>query len=135
VSRVSLAAITGAGPGAAPLTGTPVCGLLLDEWPEQIPNSVESTALVFHYDEPAARAPQALLLATNPAQSPWSYELLGLILMETLDLAKIRTVDLSSLTGGGQVLPALYAAFNPQGDTISTTLGNLQPHAGPPQNP
>ena len=123
--RISLVALTGAGydPARRPLEGSSLCGLLLDEWPEQIPNRVESTALVFQHKEPTARAPQALLLAVSPTgQGSWTEndcELLRTILEETLDLAKVRTVDLASLENGGQVLPALYLASNIQGDTVT----------------
>jgi hypothetical protein len=132
-SRISLVAITGAGydPTAAPIAGASVCGLLLDQWPEQIPNQVESTALVFHAAEPTARAPQVLLLAVNSSgAATWTdqnYNALLTILQETLDLAKVRTVDLASLANGGQFLPALFVAFNLQNDTVSSNWPQIPP--------
>jgi len=39
-----------------------------------------------------------------------------------MDLARVRAVDLDAVDGGGQLLPALYFAFNTSGDTISTDL-------------
>jgi hypothetical protein len=44
------------------------------------------------------------------------------ILNETLDLAKIRTVDLDSIQEVGQVLPGLYFPFNDQRETISADI-------------
>jgi hypothetical protein len=126
--RLSLVALTGTGydPTGMPLSSSTVCGLVLDEWPEQIPNRVESTALVFNYQEPTARAPQAMLLAVNPTEQQWwlqdGYDLIRTILEETLDLAKVRTVDLASLSNGGQFVPALYLPVNPGGDTITVNL-------------
>jgi hypothetical protein len=122
-SRVSLVALTGVAPAGTPAGGEPVRGLLLDEWPEQIPNSVESTSLVFHYEEPTARAPHALLLAFNPTNGFWTYGMLATILAETLDLAKVRTVDLSTLADGEQLIPAMYIPYNLAAATITTTLG------------
>jgi hypothetical protein len=67
--------------------------LIVDEWPERIPNAQAQTAVAFHFEEPAARAPQALLLAVCPDNRPtWDDALLQAVLAETLELAKIRTV-------------------------------------------
>lgn len=121
----------------------PFSGLLLDEWTERIQNPVTTsgltfqyagqpehqkpypvatTGLTFHYQEPVARAPQTLLLAYNPdtTSTTWSEDLLLAILNETLDLAKIRTVDLNTLQQMGQILPALYFPQNAKQDTIAT---------------
>jgi hypothetical protein len=86
--------------------------------------------VVFNYQEPTARAPQALLLAVNPTEQQWwlqdGYDLIRAILEETLDLAKVRTVDLASLSNGGQLLPALYLPANPAGDTITVNLAGIR---------
>jgi hypothetical protein len=115
--RVSLAAL-----GFGDLTvAADLAGLLVDEWPERIPSTKQSAAVAFHYEEPKSRAPQALLLAICPDSRPeWDDELLLATLQETLQLAKIRTVDLDSLTDVGQILPALYVPMNLQQATIST---------------
>jgi hypothetical protein len=52
--------------------------------------------------------------------------MLQAILSETLQLAKIRTVDLASVQNVGQILPALYFALNLQGATISTQFALLK---------
>jgi hypothetical protein len=104
-------------------TQTPYAGLLIDEWPERIPSTAETAAVVFHYEEPKARAPQVCLLAVCPDnRAAWDDDLITGILEETLELAKIRTVDLSSLQSMGQILPALYFALNLQVATPSTNF-------------
>jgi hypothetical protein len=98
-------------------------GLILDQWLERIPSTSETTAVAFHYTQPRARAPQSLLLAVSPDQRrSWDEQLLLQIINETIDLARVRTVDLDALNVGGQLLPALYFAFNAAGDTVSADL-------------
>lgn len=75
---------------------TPTYGLVLDEWSEAIPRSEVMTGLAFHYDDPGAEAPHAVLVACHPKSDParkWTPDLLFDILGETLDLAKLRMVD------------------------------------------
>jgi hypothetical protein len=106
-----------------PVTETSYAGLLVDEWPERIPSTDERAAVAFHYEEPKARAPQTLLLAVCPDSRPaWDDDLISSVLQETLELAKIRTVDLDSVLRVGQILPALYFALNLQGATVSTSF-------------
>jgi hypothetical protein len=111
----------------APTGGVHVCGLVFDEWAEQIPNNTELSAVALHYEEPTARAPQTLLLALPPpGASAWNAQLLLETIQETITWAKARTVDTDSLPGLGQVLPALYTASNTNPFvTIPTELGNL----------
>jgi hypothetical protein len=101
-------------------------GLFFDEWIEQIPSSVEKPAAAFHYAEPGARAPQALLLAlAPPAQQSWSAQSLLNVVLEAVALAKIRCVDPQTLESGGrvgQLLPALFAGFG-----ATTTPSSLIP--------
>jgi hypothetical protein len=121
-------------PRGVPTTGT-LSGLLVDEWVEVVPNATETTAVAFHFDEPNARAPQAILLAVPPDDRPsWTLDSLERILVETLDLAKLRAVDpqvlaeaaphdaSKALLGMQQLLPALYFANNAAGATVSTSF-------------
>jgi len=102
---------------------TPYAGLLVDDWLERIPGTAETASVAFHYEEPQARAPQACLLAVCPDDRPaWDDDLVAGILDETLELAKIRAVDLSSLQGLGQILPALYFTLNRQSATVSANF-------------
>jgi hypothetical protein len=116
--RVALACFT-----QGSVAVTPYAGLLIDEWPERIPSTAETAAVAFHYEEPKARAPQACLLAVCPDSRPsWDTDLLGAILEETLELAKIRSVDLASLQQMGPILPALYFALNLKSATVSANF-------------
>jgi hypothetical protein len=123
-ARVAIEAVTAGDPAAA---GT-VAGLLLDEWLERVPADTTTAGVAFHYDEPGARAPQAMLLAVCPDdREVWDLDLVAAILDETLDLAKVRGVDLVSLQEVGQILPALYFPFNLQpAATPATTFTRLE---------
>lgn len=107
-----------------------IAGLLIDEWVEVVPSKDEITGLAFHFDSPQSRPPQAILLAVHPNNEPvWNLKMLADTLLETMELAKLRSVDLSrlihpkqdhaisstsykfdpsALTKIGQFLPALY---------------------------
>jgi hypothetical protein len=116
-NRVSLVASLPAGFDAS----SPVAGLLVDEWVETLPSPVETTGLAFHFDQPDARAPNAVLIAVPPdGRRPWDLAMLERILLETVDLAKMRAVDTEALAGLGQFLPALFFTFNTDNRTVST---------------
>jgi hypothetical protein len=86
-----------------------VCGLMIDEWVEVIPNPTEMTGVAFQYDAPAAQAPNAILLAVPPdARSTWDADGLVSIVVEAFELAKLRAVDPEALVDVGHFLPALY---------------------------
>lgn len=106
-----------------PAAGADWCGLLVDEWTELIPQREESTAVAFHYDDPGAEAPQAILIAVPPdTRERWSVETVRDVLLETLELAQIRAVDRDLLGALDQLLPATFLAGNARKDTISTHL-------------
>ena len=115
---------TKAQPMATLDTGQPICGLLIDEWVELVPNASETTALAFQFNPPDACAPQALLLALPPVVGqPWTVETLHQVLIETMDLARLRGVDAEALGELGHYLPALHLALNHDGDAVSTHFG------------
>jgi hypothetical protein len=128
--RVALACLT----RGDSLVQNSYAGLLVDEWPERIPSVKENAAVAFHYHEPKARAPQTLLLAVCPdARAFWDDDLVLGILQETLELAKIRAVDLDSVAAVGQILPALYFALNLQGATVSANFATVKEFSRVPQ--
>lgn len=105
----------------------PLAGLLIDEWVEVVPGSVETTGLVFQYDQPDSAPPQAILLAVPPdPDSQWNVWSLQQVLLETLDLARVRAVDPDSLDEVGHYLPALYFAANTDAETVSTDFSKLK---------
>jgi hypothetical protein len=112
----------------------PVCGLLVDEWTEVIPSAEETTGVAFHYDTPASRAPQAVLLAVPPdGARTWSLNALAATVQETLDLVRMRGVDLTTLAAAGPVpglfLPAIYLATPASGEPATVDRSRV---AGPP---
>ena len=101
-------------------------GLLVDEWVEVIPSRQETTALAFQFDLPNSCAPQSVLIAVPPVPGKdWTAETLRKVLMETLDLAKLRGVDTASLGAAAQHLPGLYLAFNAADHAVSTDFHPL----------
>ncbi|MEO8333645.1 MAG: hypothetical protein ABI664_01645 [bacterium] len=98
-------------------------GFVVDEWSEVIPSQKETTALTFQYNPPDACAPQCVLLAVPPIpENDWTVESLHRVLMETLDMAKLRAVDPDLLGAVYHYLPGLYLAFNAKDDTVSTNF-------------
>lgn len=101
-------------------------GLLIDEWVEVVPSRLETTALAFQFNPPDACAPQAILLAVPPVPGkPWTAWDLQRVLLETLELAKLRAVDPQSLGELAQYLPALYFGFNEAKAVVSTDFAPL----------
>ncbi len=99
----------------------PLAGLLIDEWVEVVPGAKETTGISFQYDQPNAAPPQTILVAVPPqVDLPWTVWSLQQVLLETLDLARIRAVDPDALDEVGHYLPALYFACNTSGHTVST---------------
>jgi hypothetical protein len=96
----------------------PLTGLLIDEVAEVVPNATETTAVTFHYDAPGAQAPQAILLAVPPAPGAarWDQEALVATILETVELARLRSVDATFLGPSGRsvledLTPFLPATF------------------------
>ena len=118
-----------------PINATlPLSGLFIDEWVDVVPNQKETTALAFQFDPPNSFAPQSVLVAVPPVPGQdWTTETLRSVLVETLDLAKLRAVDTSRLGAAAQYLPALYIPFNAADDAVSTDFTPLT--AVPPPVP
>jgi hypothetical protein len=110
--------------GAAPDLTLSSYGLFLDEWVETIPNASEHAGVAFRYEDTGGEAPQTIIVAVSPTTAPaWDFDSLVAILNETLDLAKIRAVDLETLDPLAQLIPTIFLAANAGDETISTTLG------------
>jgi hypothetical protein len=107
--------------GAAPLPRTDVWrGIMFEDWVEVIPNKTEQTGLAFHYDDPGAEAGQAVLIVPPSTAGTFHKPIdLWATLGETLDLAKIRAVDLQ-LIPLGQLLPTIFLEQNTENATVST---------------
>jgi hypothetical protein len=110
-------------------TASPVTGFQVDEWVEVIPERQMTTGIAFNFDEPASQAPQVILLAVPPDDSPtWDISDLEAITREALELAHVRAVDpetLAAHTDLDQLLPALCFSLNLQNHTISTDFRRI----------
>ncbi len=98
----------------APGFFAPMCGLMLDEWTEVIPEKAVDAGISFHFNRPNAMPPQALLLAVPPQmRGHWQWDDLMAILHETLERAKLRAVQPNQLLSGEtfQTLPAVMTEF------------------------
>lgn len=104
-----------------------LAGVLIDEWVEVVPNATETTGIAFQYDRPNSAPPQTILIAVPPELGvPWTVGSLQQVLLETLDLARIRAVDPDALDEVGHYLPASYLAFNTENDTVSTDFSTIK---------
>lgn len=112
--------------GAAAFTpASHQCGLLLDDWTEMVPQKNEVTGIGFHYNQPNATPPQALLLAVTPQEKGyWTWDDLVNILNDTLLRAKLRAVEPDMLdklkkSEVGVLLPAILSDFSQYDLTIA----------------
>ncbi|WP_440990807.1 hypothetical protein [Haloarchaeobius baliensis] len=112
-------------PGDADGTpGAQVAGFLVDDWREAVPKTEEKTGVAVNYDDPSTEPPQSVLLAVPPADggdSPWSEDVLLRTILESVDLAKLRGVDLD-------------VVGKPRSDPSQRVLGQLLPGLTLPHN-
>jgi hypothetical protein len=108
-------------------------GLVLDEWSELIPAGQVNTSVAFQYDAPSTQPPQSLLLAV-PGQMKdipgvWTSQELASIVHDTIDLVKVRAVDIDALAKDpnppekvqpkptkpiGGIIPGIYLPVDPE---------------------
>ncbi|MFE5942796.1 hypothetical protein [Streptomyces sp. NPDC056480] len=108
----------------APTGAQRLAGIVCDEWVEVLPGAdalaanragidgfpaeSELTGVSFHFDRPDAKAPHAVLVAVPPHPvRGWTADGLALVLRDTLELAKMRAVDLADLPLLSDVLPGI----------------------------
>jgi hypothetical protein len=98
-------------------------GLIIDQWTESVPRPTHTAGLAFRVDAPGAAPPQAILLAVpNDKRPQWDLAALEGVLLETLELARLRMVGPGDLGPANHFLPATFIALNAAGDTVSTDL-------------
>lgn len=129
---------------AAPAEG-PLSGMLLDEWVDVLPGAdalrdadtavppeAELTGVAFHYDRPDAKAPHAILIAVPPdTQRGWTADGLVQVLRETLELGKLRAVDLDDLPLARAVLPAVRTSSTDGAGRALTARETPRPRTDP----
>lgn len=118
VGRVSVVAHVPLGP----VDRSPgLTGLMIEQYTEVLPSPAKTTGLALHYDQPNATPPQAIVLAVPPRPGEdWTLDGLLRVAEETLELAKLRMVDLDVLQQAGHFIPATYLAYNAKGVTVAT---------------
>ncbi len=97
--------------------------MVVDDWTETIPTDKEVTGIAYHYNQPNAAPPQALLLAVEPTGSDhWNWEVLLGVLDDTLQRAKTRAVEPAHLLEDpvlGTLLPMTLADYDLQQANLS----------------
>jgi hypothetical protein len=102
--------------------GRAFAGLMVDEWTELVPLPEQTTGVAFHFDRPNACAPQAIILAVPPRPTDWTLDMLEAAVLQTVELAQARMVDLDAVQDAGHFLPAIQLAHNLRGATVATDL-------------
>jgi hypothetical protein len=86
-----------------------------------VPRAAQTTGVAFHFDAPASRPPQSLLLAVTPdGDTPWSFDLVVATLMQVLEDAKLRAVSPRMLSAYGHHLPVIFSPVALTGSGTST---------------
>jgi len=103
-----------------------LAGVLADDWTDKIVSKEQDTHIAFHYNSPNTEAPQCLLLAVSPNdQHKWNNPSIRKVLLDTLELTKLRAVDYRSVKDLRHFLPTVL--LNSHGEDIFINLfkGNL----------
>jgi hypothetical protein len=103
----------------------PICGLLVDEWTEVIPQPEETTGVTFHVDRPNSEPPQAWLLALPAVMNgAWSWDELVDAVHDGLGGAKRRAIEPAhiEMTPYSWFLPATFSAYTFPEISISNYL-------------
>ena len=96
-------------------------GVVADEWTDKIVSEKQETYVAYNYDGPNTEAPQSLLLAVSPNDLHiWNKDTIRQVIVEFLELAKIRAVSYKSLKGIQNFLPTLL--LNSYGEDVNIDL-------------
>jgi hypothetical protein len=107
--------------GFPPSDAKKLAGLVIDEWIEKIPSPEQDTTIAFHYDAPNSEAPQCLLLAVSPNdRHDWTDDTIADVVLEAMDLMKIRAVDYRSVKELANFLPTIV--LNSSGEDVYIRL-------------
>jgi hypothetical protein len=106
--------------------GSRLCGLLIDEWVEVVPQRVASTSVAYQAEAPSARAPQAILLGVAPdVVAGWDVDTVVDLVREAVELAGLRTVDAETGAWFGRMLPAVLLPDGDSSDVIAAPALSL----------
>lgn len=97
--------------------------LILDEWTEKIPVEDEVTGVTYHYNQPNATAPQAVLMAVEPTNSgKWDWDVLQGVLNDTIRRSRSRAVEPDQIMEHDTLkvlLPMTIASFDVKEANVS----------------
>ncbi len=83
---------------------------MLDSWSETLPGTEHTAAAAFGFNAPAARAPQAILVAVTPVPGePITAGVALDVVAETRQLAHARTATPADVGDASALLPLTYA--------------------------
>jgi hypothetical protein len=95
----------------------PLAGLVVGGWNEAVPRTAPAAGLAVNVDAASSRAPQAVLLCVARDDNGFTLEGVRDLVIQALDLARLRMVGPEVLADLGQYLPATYLPA-----TISVSL-------------
>ncbi len=107
--------------------GQAICGLLVDEWTEEIPLPTITSGITAHVNRPNSEPPQTLLMAVSPVQlGNWTWDNLIECVTETFEMAKVRAVEPAHIDTSpfAQILPAVLLAVTTDKSSLSTNLAD-----------
>lgn len=113
--------------GVMESTNTTVACCLVDSWNEVVPSTEHVTTAAFGFDAPAARAPQAILLAVPPRPSEiMDGQTLMKIVSETRELAHARMAIPADLAAYASVVsPLLVPGMGNTGVILTPSAGRV----------
>ncbi|MBE0640346.1 MAG: hypothetical protein IH598_17675 [Bacteroidales bacterium] len=105
-----------------------LCGILVDEWIDLIPQKKETTGLTFQSNQPNAEPPQTMLLVTpTKFDGNWAWDEIVNSMHETLDLAKLRSIEPKHIdqTSYAQFIPATLSTATSKYATIGMIFDGI----------
>jgi hypothetical protein len=132
--------IVAIGPGAS-FSGNRFTGLAIGTIIDRVPTVDHTAGIAFPFDQPSARAPQAIVIAVAPdaeqlaadqtSDRPWRWEELAETIESVIEETKLRAADPNYLEGLGLTLPTTLVPRNPKStvfnvDLVSEALINMR---------
>lgn len=126
--RQSLVAQLETGAAREGIAGGPVAGVFVDDWNETVPERDQTAGVAVNYDGPDSTAPNAVLLATPPAdQWSWAVEDVRRMVVDAAETMKVRMIGPSDARAElGELLPAVWLpdvdTSDPPGPSVDLSL-------------
>lgn len=74
-----------------------ICGLMIDQWQEVVPDDSATIGAVIDTPTPTARAPQVALIAPPDPEGKWTLDTVFEVVSTAVNLAKLRSLTLTDL--------------------------------------